>query len=46
MTAIQDVCHDILEKTWEIMKNYVDRHKTELLKYSKGDLVMLGRKNI
>jgi hypothetical protein len=46
ITAIHDDCRDTLEKTCETMKKFADRDRTELPKYSKGDLVMLSGKNI
>jgi hypothetical protein len=46
MLVIHDDCRDILEKTRETMKKYMDRDRAELPKYSKGDLVMLSGKNI
>jgi hypothetical protein len=45
MTAIHDDCCDTSEKTRETMKKYV-RNRAELLKYLKGNLIMLSGKNI
>jgi hypothetical protein len=46
MMAIYKDCGETLEKLREVMKTYADRDRTEVRKYSNGELVMWSGTNI